>query len=198
MFLKHLFSFVYPSKCLYCAKALQDSFLLLCPSCISTLHFAYHPYGAREIYCFEKHSAASSLLKAFEETSFLKLKDLLVSFMVVQYLRCHDCLPDWIIPALRKNHLRQNPVSQALAVAFAQRVEGRTLAAFTLSLESSVYDHQGNLKVQMQLKHKALITMQKGQSILIVSDYSEAPDVHRKTLLERGYEQVSYLSIVCQ
>lgn len=148
------------------------------------------------MYCFEKHSAASSLLKAFEETSFVKLKEILVSLMVFQYLQCHDHLPHWIIPALRKNSLGQNPVSQALAAAFAQRVKGRVLSAFKLDLEPSVYDHQGDLRAQIQLKHKALTTMQKEQSILIISDYSEASDEYRKTLLEHGYERVSYLSLV--
>jgi len=169
MVLQEFFRFIYPGGCLRCQEAKERIEHYLCKACQTCIKLTDKPSYLQDVYCFDECVPIHVLLSQYKKSFSPNLRELLVSWMMVQFLKMDWDMPDYIVPAPAKEVvlLKRNHTNKTLARSFAKMLGKPVLDLFEYKLQDRVYDDQGDLLGSVYLKPcKGL----EGKTLLIIED----------------------------
>ena len=190
MVLQELFRFIYPGGCLVCQESKERIDHYLCKACQTSVELTDALFYLQDVYCFDECDAITILLSQYKKSFSPNLRALLVSWMMVQFLKMDWDMPDYIAAAAAEEVtlLKRNPTNKTLARSFAKMLGKPLLDLFGYRLQDGVYDDKGDLLGSLYLKPcKSL----QGKTLLIIQD-EKAHYVEYANLLQDAGVKIFY------
>jgi hypothetical protein len=194
MVLQKLLHFIYPGGCLVCGEVKERINHYLCLSCQTSVKLTEHLPHLQDIYCFDECIAADVLLKHYKKNFSLHLRELLVSWMIMVFLKMDFVMPDYIVPAVIEEvaFLKRNHTNKTLAASFAKMLNLPLLDLFEYRLEDEVYNEKGELLGQLHLKSSKSL---QDKTLLIIQDASSDYLEYVKLLQGTGIKKLYKIAL---